>query len=313
MFMFSFSTCWNSRRHTEGRALLREVRALGFEYAEIGHGTPLSFVDGIQQAVAAGEIQISSLHNFCPLPLGVMGPAPDYYLPSSRDERERAQAVRHTSRTIEFAAAVKARAVVLHLGLVPMRNYTMRLLGLYAEGRYDTPKFQRLLNKARAVRERKRQPFLDQAFRTLEAVVPRAREVGIKLGIETRFGIEEIPNEEETAQIIAKFGADVVGYWHDVGHAQVKENFGLLTHESLLDRFRGSLAGMHLQDFAPPGFDHLPPGRGQFDFRRLAPYVKADTVLAWEIHPQWKATDITDHVRRVHDILQPQPTALPVT
>ena len=55
--------------------MLNEVRELGFEYAELGHGTRLSLLDGALAAVAAGEIKISSLHNFCPLPLGVMGSA----------------------------------------------------------------------------------------------------------------------------------------------------------------------------------------------------------------------------------------------
>ena len=36
--------------------MLAEVRALGFEYAELGHGTRLSLVDGIRAAVAAGEM-----------------------------------------------------------------------------------------------------------------------------------------------------------------------------------------------------------------------------------------------------------------
>ena len=63
--------------------MLNEVRALGFEYAELSHGTRLTLLEGAQQAVAAGEIKICSVHNFCPLPLGVMHAAPDYYLPSS--------------------------------------------------------------------------------------------------------------------------------------------------------------------------------------------------------------------------------------
>jgi len=33
--MYSFSTCWNSARHTDGRAMLREIRELGFDYAEL--------------------------------------------------------------------------------------------------------------------------------------------------------------------------------------------------------------------------------------------------------------------------------------
>lgn len=285
--------------------MLLEVRDLGFEYAELGHGTRLSLVDGILQAVSAGEIKISSLHNFCPLPVGVMGPAPDYYLPSAKDDRERQCAVRHTLRTIDCAASLGARAVVLHLGLVAMRNYTLRLLGLVEEDKRDAPKFERLRRKALAVREKKRQKFLEQVYRTLDEIVPRAKEMKIKLGIETRFGIEEIPDADEADAIISRYGADVVNYWHDVGHAQVKEALGLQTHEAWLERFRGRTAGFHLQDVAPPAHDHLPPGMGAFDFGRLVPFATGEQVFAWEIHHQWTAEQIRDGVARVHQQLRP--------
>ena len=284
--------------------MVNEVRALGFEYAELGHGTRVSLLDGVRQAVAAGEIKISSLHNFCPLPVGVMGSAPDYYLPSSRDETERQCAVRHTLRTIDCAAILGAKFVVLHLGHLPMRNYTVRLLGLHVDGRDDTPKFQRWRNKALAVREKKCPKHLDQVFRTLEAVLPRAKEVGVTLGMETRLGIEEIPSEEEADQILTRFGTDAIQYWHDIGHAAVKELLGLMNLEAVLHRFRGRTAGMHLQDFAPPAADHLPPGRGTFDFGRLAPFVTEDMVLAWEIHPEWKTEQIVEGVKRVHELLR---------
>jgi sugar phosphate isomerase/epimerase len=302
--MFAFSTCWNSQRHTDGRAMVNEVRALGFEYAELGHGTRLSLLDGVLQAVAAGEIKICSLHNFCPLPLGVMGAAPDYYLPSSRDEDERQSAVRQTLRTIDCAATLGAKVVVLHLGRVAMRDYTMRLLGLYAEGRGETAKFQRLRDKAQTVRDKKRQKHLDQVYRTLEEVLPRAKELNVKLGMETRFGIEEIPDEVEAEEILKRFGTETILYWHDVGHAGVKETLGMMTHESILERFRGRTLGMHLQDFAPPAEDHQPPGFGTFEFARLAPFVTEDMVLAWEIHPEWKPEEIVKGMKPVHDLLR---------
>jgi sugar phosphate isomerase/epimerase len=289
--------------------MVNEVRALGFEYAELSHGTWLSLLEGVQQAVAAGEIKISSLHNFCPLPMGVMGPAPDCYLPSSRDEDERRRAERHTLRTIDCAATLGAKFVVLHLGRVAMRPYTMRLLGLHAEGRSDSPKFQRLLVKALAVRDRKRQKHLDQVYRTLEAVLPRAKEAGVKLGMETRLGIEEIPNEEEAEQILTRFGPDVIQYWHDIGHAAVKEVLGLMHHEAILNRFRGRTAGMHLQDFTPPAEDHQPPGLGTFNFERLAPFVTDNMVLTWELHPDCKTEQFVDGVKRVHELLQKAVTA----
>ena len=87
--MYSFSTCWNSGRHSDGRAMLREIRELGFEYAELSHGIRLSLVPGILDAVGAGEIKISTLHNFCPLPVGVNTPAPNLYELSDERPRQR--------------------------------------------------------------------------------------------------------------------------------------------------------------------------------------------------------------------------------
>src|SRR6476646_2775736 len=113
--MYSLSTCWNSHRHTDGREMLREIRELGFEYAELSHGIRISLLPGILEAVEAGEIKISTLHNFCPLPIGVNQPAPNLYQFSSQDPRERESAFRHTIKTIETAARVKAQLVVLHM------------------------------------------------------------------------------------------------------------------------------------------------------------------------------------------------------
>src|SRR5580698_7241205 len=122
--MYSFSTCWNSHRHTDGRAMLREIRDLGFDHAELSHGIRISLLPGIIEAVDAGEMKISSLHNFCPLPMGVTDAAPILHLLSSPDPRERETAFRHTVRTIETADRFKAGVVVLHMGSIDMNNQT---------------------------------------------------------------------------------------------------------------------------------------------------------------------------------------------
>src|SRR3989475_4498318 len=132
--MHSFSTCWNSHRHNDGRAMLREIRELGFEYAELSHGIRISLAPGILEAVDAGEIKISSLHNFCPLPIGVNGSAPNLYQFSAERPRERELAERYTLKTIELAARVKAPVVVLHSGSIEMKNYTDKLLEMVACG-----------------------------------------------------------------------------------------------------------------------------------------------------------------------------------
>src|SRR5512139_2224335 len=99
--MYSLSTCWNSDRHTDGREMLREIRDLGFEYAELSHGIRLSLVPGILQAVDEGLIQITTLHNFCPLPLGLNRAAPNVFQFTSLDRKERENARRHSLKTLE--------------------------------------------------------------------------------------------------------------------------------------------------------------------------------------------------------------------
>src|SRR6266700_5271727 len=132
--MYSFSPCWNSHRHTDGRAMLREIRELGFDYAELIHGTRISLLPGILEAVDAGEIKISSLHNFCPLPMGVNYAAPNLYQFSAEHPREREMAQRYTLKTIEFAARVKAPAVVLHVFCLNVKTSTEKLLNLLERG-----------------------------------------------------------------------------------------------------------------------------------------------------------------------------------
>src|SRR5512136_1913021 len=128
--MYSLSTCWNSSRHTDGRAMLREIRDLGFQYAELSHGIRISLLPGILEALEAGEIRISSLHNFCPLPMGVTYAAPNLYQFSAERPRERELALRYTLKTIELAARIKAPVVVLHSGRIEMKDYTSKLLDM---------------------------------------------------------------------------------------------------------------------------------------------------------------------------------------
>src|SRR5438046_4200826 len=111
--MISFSTCWNSGRHTAGDEMLREIKTeLGFDRIELGHGIRLSLLPGIQKMFDAGEVQFSSLHNFCPLPVEITRASPDCYKFSSAQEKERERAIKQTFQTIDFAARLGARFVV---------------------------------------------------------------------------------------------------------------------------------------------------------------------------------------------------------
>jgi len=283
--MYSFSTCWNSARHTDGRAMLREIRELGFEYAELSHGIRISLMPGILEAVAAGEMKISTLHNFCPLPVGVTGPSPNLYEFSSDRERDRQLALKHTLNTFEFAKRVNAQLVVLHFGSMDLKDYTGKLKELLERGEKGSPKFQKVVDEASAAREAKKKKFFDRSKDMLRELVGEAKLRGIKLGIEVREAVEELPVESDFVALLKDFGPPVY-YWHDTGHAQIKEDLGFINHVQHLASLADRLAGFHLHDVKSPARDHFPTGGGHINFEALKPYVKPEHIKVFELSPK---------------------------
>src|ERR1700683_5012480 len=174
--MYSFSTCWNSHRHTDGRAMLREIKSLGFGWAELSHGIRISLLPGIIEAVDAGEIKISSLHNFCPLPMGVNHAAPNLFKFSSTDPRERENAWRHTVKTIETAARFHAPVVVLHMGEIEMKEYTDRLLEMIQKGDRDSAKYGVLCEEYLEKRDKKKDRNIANSTQILERIANLAEQ-----------------------------------------------------------------------------------------------------------------------------------------
>ena len=81
--ILALSTAWCSARHTDGYAMLQEMADLGFKHVELSHGIRITLVPGILKALQEGVIKVSSLHNFCPLPAGMMHAAPNLFEPSA--------------------------------------------------------------------------------------------------------------------------------------------------------------------------------------------------------------------------------------
>src|SRR5438876_2981488 len=286
--MYSFSSCWNSNRHTDGALMLREIRDLGFEYAELSHGIRISLLPGIIKAVDAGEIKISSLHNFCPLPMGVEHAAPNIFKFTADNPRERESAFKHSLKTIETAARLKAPLVVLHMGCVEMKEYTDKLLDLVKDGKKGTPKYEKLCEEVTIKREEKKEKAMGFAYDMLRRLIAEAEPRGIKLGIENREALEEILFESDYPFFFKEFTSPSVVYWHDTGHAQIKENLGFILHALHLESMAERLYGFHIHDVEFPGRDHRAPGAGTIDFGALKPMVKAEHLKVFEFSPSLK-------------------------
>jgi sugar phosphate isomerase/epimerase len=283
--MYSFSTCWNSGRHTDGRAMLREIRDLGFDHAELSHGIRISLMPGILEAVDAGEMKISTVHNFCPLPVGVEKPSPNLYEFSAENPRDRELALKHTLKTFEFAVRVKAPLVVLHLGSMDLKDYGGKLIGMLGRGEKDSPKYKKLFAEAQAKREAGKEKFFARTKETLRHLLPEAEKRGLKLGCENREAVEEIPLEHDFKLFFKEFSSPNICYWHDCGHAQIKENLGFIEHALHLESLREKLAGFHIHDVQFPARDHCAPGTGMIDFAALKPFVKPEHIKVFELSP----------------------------
>lgn len=281
--------------------MLREIKDLGFDLIELGHGIRLSLMPGIQHMFNAGEVRFSSLHNFCPLPVEVMGASPDCYQFSSIYPRERERAIKQTFQTIDFAVRLGAPFVVLHLGEVRIGPVTDALIGLVKKGKLLSREFVRKKLKAIQKREAAAERYLERVRDALKRIVEYATERNVRLGIEGRRGYEEIPSERELPTLLDEFNSPLVGYWHDFGHIQIKENLTFLDHEEWLRAIGPRAFGCHVQDCIWPAQDHQPPFKGGVRLKKLVPLLPENCQFVWEMSPRKTADEIRESLARWKD------------
>jgi sugar phosphate isomerase/epimerase len=296
--MISFSTCWNSRRHATGNAMLGEIKTkLGFDLIELGQGIRMPLVPGILKMCDAGEIRVSSLHNFCPLPAEVAPASPDCYRFSAVSAEEREAAVTQSLRTIDFAARLDAPFVVLHLGYVNMSPITDRLIAMAKAGRYLSREYVRMKIGAVQERERIAPEYLARVKESLSRIIEYAASKNVRIGLEARRDYEQIPTERELAKLLEEINSPHLGYWHDFGHSQIKENLGFIDHAEWLREVGPRAFGCHVQDCVWPARDHQPPFTGSIEFEKLVPLLPTNCLFVWEMSANRAADAIRQSVQ----------------
>jgi sugar phosphate isomerase/epimerase len=274
--------------------MLREIKSeLGSDLIELDHSIRTSQMPGIQEMFNAGEIRVSSLHDFCPSSAD-SSTSPDCYKFSAASPDERERAVTQTFQAIDTAEQLNTPFVVLHLGKVNMPLITDRFIAMAKAGGYLSREYVRMKISAIQEREKIAPECLDRVKNCLRRIVEYAAPKMIRIGLEARRDYEEIPTEREVAELLAEIDSLHVGYWHDFGHAQIKENLGFIDHIEWLQTIGSRAFGCHVQDCIWPAQEGQLPFTGTADFEKLVPLLPTNCLFVWKMNPNLRA----DAIRR---------------
>lgn len=282
----SLSSCWCSARHTDGYAMISEIRELGFRRTELSHGIRMALVPGILKALEEDLIEVSSVHNFCPLPASVNHAAPNLFQPSAANAAELTAWHRYSRQSIEFAARIGAPHVVMHSGSVQIRFRSPRetLEDVDADLADREAAWYKLVRASA-----KRLPAVIEEYRKL---IDFAEEHQVTMGAENREAVLELPLDTEFLKLLKPFDDEPrLRYWHDTGHAEIKHLLGFIDHEEHLEKMSSRLIGFHLHDVTD-GKDHQVPGSGSVDFNMIKHYVRPEHTLVLEPSPKLTSEEI---------------------
>jgi sugar phosphate isomerase/epimerase len=296
------STSWNGPG-AGPHILLEQHRDLGFRRLEAyAHFTPDELFR-LAEAARGADMQIASLHGPCPVPTTERGERVRYgdWL-ASTDPRERGLAVDAHRRSIDAAAEIGARAVVVHLGNTGVPSRQASVFDLVARSGRGSDEHRRLVDEAWGARQAAAGPHLEAAMASLRSLGEHALGTDVVLGVETRDGYQEIPSLDEFSRVFDACEGLPVGYWHDAGHGAKLAYGGFVTeHEEYLRRYGSRLVGMHIHDTRGPR-DHRAPGQGDTDFAMLAAYLREDTIRTLELHPSVTTTEISQALDLLLDL-----------
>lgn len=258
----------------------RDARSWGYTAVEANaYVTSHEMLDRLAQ----GPLPISSLHNPTPNVRTSSGISSYDLNLASLDQAERLEAIGFARHTIELGARLGVRAIVLHMGHVPIdREMQRQLHDLWHEGKTKTPEYIGVQRRIPEIRALSATSHLERAIETTRELEGLARERGVLLGIETRNHLHEIPNVDEMEILLAAADPAVVGYWHDTGHAATQERVGSTTHEEWLRRHGHRMIGIHLHDI-DNARDHQCPGSGELDWELLSRHVPETALRVCEI------------------------------
>lgn len=254
------------------------ARGLGFTRFELNHAVNSAMLGNVH----LNGYKISSVHEPCPADISASALKNHNWLLSAPDQENRQRGVEAVRRSIDLARELGAQVVIVHPGRVDIDPaLEMSLRELYKAGQSNTPEYDRAKERLVSARAAQADANLESVRRSLVELAEYAVRQGLRLGLENRYYYFEIPLPDELDMLLDLGYEDIIGYWHDVGHAQTLENLGFSPHREWLSRFAQRIVGTHLHDVAGIR-DHLAAGLGQIDWDMVARHLPASALRTCE-------------------------------
>ena len=283
LYDVAFSTMWAVDQDMPFADTFQAGRDIGFARFELNHKvTPARY-----QAYDHNQFYISTVHEPCPEDAGYDVLKSDDIAISSLDENKRTRSVDMVKRSIELAAQLGSRSVVIHPGAIvcdKARDYRLRIL--FKKGLKGSHTYQELLSETIADRQNYIQPHLAQVVKSMQELISFTRGSEVALGMENRYRYYDIPLPDEMAMLLDLCHEDWYGFQYDTGHAYTLDSLGFVRHAVWLERFSARMIGVHLQDVKDGITDHQVPGEGDLDFKWISSYLPVQTQKTLEIGPQ---------------------------
>ncbi len=279
-FDLALASDWFDYKKTSPQELAKTVLSLGFTALELQYRMPEDYWVKLKPFLKKEEIAIVSLHQ----PFPASSEIKTELLLNSADEDERKLALKYAFQSLEIADEVGAKAVVFHLGEIPLKADYQKVYQLYEQELEETSQYEEIRAAIQEERKEKCQPYLDWALLSLDKLAHIADKYGVQVALENRYHLNEVPDIEEFKLFFKEFAGAPVVYWHDTGHAHHWEQLGFAAPFSYLKTFHDQMFGIHLHD-AKGREDHLAPGQGEIDFPKVKGFLKPETIKVLEIHP----------------------------
>jgi sugar phosphate isomerase/epimerase len=289
----ALSTMWGIGQFPSLSGFFAAASGLGFSRFELNHAVNSGMLNGL----ALNGWRITSIHEPCPADISTSVLSERNWLISAPDEDDRQHGVMATRRSIDLAHELGAQVVIVHPGRVDIEpGLDSRVRDLYRHGRLGEPEYRRAKDQLVAARAAHAAINMRSVRLSVAELAEYAGRVGIRLGLENRYHYHEIPLPDELDDLLGMGYGEVVGYWHDVGHAQALANLGFGSHEEWLQRFASRMVGVHLHDIVGLQ-DHLAAGLGCLDWDMVACYLPRNALRTCEFQTCNSPEKVTAGVR----------------